>query len=585
MKAKIFVAYHREATLLKNEILEPIHVGRELHTSDWLENNMIGDNIGKNISSKNNRYCELTAQYYIWKNQDILKDTDYLGFCHYRRFLNFNTNVKYDENILSVVEYPYINEHCYERFGLNKDNIYNVLDGYDVITAKPTDLTKIKRKSVYQQYKTAHNIKDYHTTIEILLKKYPEFQKAVEIYNHSEFGYFTNTFIMKKELFIKYAEWLFSILFEAENYIEEYDDFMQNRVMGYLGERLFGIYITYLKQQKYKIKELQQVLVLSTEIKKYIPIVFSCNNNYALHLCCAITSILENANKEDFFFIYIINTKKNLNYINKKLLAKLQRKNCNISFLTIDNNRFVEMPITGCCKHISIETYYRYILPELLPMYNKILYLDCDITVQKSLNEIYNQDIEEYYIGGVEDILLKENSQRLNLTKYCNAGVLLVNLKKWREENIQNKLIEYTHNNIEKIVWQDQDVINIVLQDGIKYFDKIWNTQVGDYKHSPNKSNSTAKKAAIIHHIGVNKPWLLGSKSTYKSLYFTYLNKMGWEYKFVKYYILKIHLSCIFIHTFLKNLRKSLIWYDRTNSQLILLSTKKIPFSKIRHKQ
>ena len=101
MKVKIFVAYHKEAELIQNEVLIPIHVGRDFSTSKWLEDNMMGDNTGDNISSRNNRYSELTAQYFAWKNYDKIGSFDYIGFCHYRRLFNFNTRLNRIENIIS----------------------------------------------------------------------------------------------------------------------------------------------------------------------------------------------------------------------------------------------------------------------------------------------------------------------------------------------------------------------------------------------------------------------------------------------------------------------------------------------------
>ncbi len=571
MKAKIFIAYHKKAKLIKNNILEPIHVGRAINTSEWLEQNMFGDNLGENISDKNGRYCELTSQYYVWKNTEEFKDLDYIGFCHYRRFFNFNTNVKYKENLLSQVEYPFLDDNYSKLFGLDEKNIIDTLSGYDLITFAPFDLTKENHKNVYQQYKIAHDIKSYNKTLEILLKKYPEYKEAVKTYNKSKYGYFANSFVMKKELFNNYAEWLFSILFEAEKQITNKSE--NDRLMGYISERLFGIFVTHLKLKNYKIRELQQVFIVSSDKKNNIPVVFACNNNYVLHLCCAISSILEHASEDDFYFFYIINSKKNLNYLSKKLISRIKSDNCRIIFSTIDESIFNNMPLTSCCKHISKETYYRFILPELFPMLSKILYLDCDITVKAPLFDLFNTDIRNFYMGGVIDLLSKESEERLKLEKYCNAGVLLINLDKWREDGIQEQLFSYVENNIEKIVWQDQDALNVVLQDAILYIDKIWNAQVGEYEPCFTRGyNQVGQNAKIIHHIGCSKPWMKDCKSPFKQEYFNALNNLGWEYKYLKYYSIKCEEFLIELSKKIKEVRKKLIWYDKTNKQLIFFN-------------
>lgn len=83
-KIKILVACHKPGPVYHNDIYTPIHVGKAISRYKDEMADMIGDNTGDNISEKNPYYCELTAQYWAWKN---LHDVEYVGFCHYRRFL------------------------------------------------------------------------------------------------------------------------------------------------------------------------------------------------------------------------------------------------------------------------------------------------------------------------------------------------------------------------------------------------------------------------------------------------------------------------------------------------------------------
>lgn len=573
-RLKLFVAYHKQAHLIKNNYLVPIHVGRALNSNKWLEENMIGDNIGDNISEKNNRYCELTAQYYAWKNSEKFDNPDFIGLMHYRRFFNFSEH-QYKENIYGQIEYPFFQDNFEALFGYNEADILKLAEQFDVITVKPTYIGG--EGNVFTHYKKYHHIKDYKVTLKILLEKFPEFNKAVKEYNNSKYAYFTNSFIMSKDLFNKYSEWLFSILFEADKFIKNYKDTFDNRVMGFIAERLFGVYITYLKQKGLKIKELQQIIVQETDLKRYIPIVFSCNNNYTLPLCGAISTLKNNADNEDFFFVYIINTKKNLNYLNKKLISRMKGKNCIIQYKTIDNEIFKTLPIPACCSHISEEAYYRLLLPELFPMFSKIIYLDCDILVLSSLYDLFNQLISNNYFAGVEDVLAKESLQRLNISKYCNSGVLLVNLNKWRVDKVQNKFFDYININKDNLNWPDQDVLNVVLQSGIKYLDKTWNAQVGEYECCyASGFNDIGKTAKIIHFIGVMKPWNYGNKSPFKHEYHGTIKHLGFEYKLIKYYP---QIITTFFDAFLKALkqtRQNIIWYDKRNAQLVFFKKYKL---------
>ncbi|MBO7299442.1 MAG: DUF4422 domain-containing protein [Kiritimatiellae bacterium] len=80
---RIFVTYHDDHYRIKSNILEPIQTG--CINAPKLFDGMLRDDIGDNISDKNDKYCELSAQYWVWKNYDKVGVPDYIGFMHYRR--------------------------------------------------------------------------------------------------------------------------------------------------------------------------------------------------------------------------------------------------------------------------------------------------------------------------------------------------------------------------------------------------------------------------------------------------------------------------------------------------------------------
>ena len=562
-KVKIFVSYHKKAPLIKSDVFVPIEVGRALKTSEnSLEDFMIGDNEGENISDKNARYCELTAQYYVWKNYEKLGNPEYVGFVHYRRLFNFNQDIKYQASIYSG--------NIFDQLMLDSQNIENQIENYDMIIPEPV---KLKDRSIAIHYGNGHHINDYKIALNILLEKYPEYKETVKDYNKSHSGYFTNCYIMKREEFFKYMEWLFLILFEADKKIPEYSDIYDNRVIGFIAERLFGIYVTQMqKEQKTKIKELPQVMYTPEE-KSVIPIVFAVNNYYSMPLNVAITSILKNASPNEFYLIYVLCNKDKLNLLNENVINQTSDKiNSSIVFVDISQVDFDKLPQTKSCLHISKETYYRYVIPSLFKNHDKVLYLDCDITVRTSLKELYDTDITDYYFAGVEDILEESNKARLGLDKYCNAGVMLLNLKKMREDNIEEKLFDYTINNQDKIVWQDQDVMNVVMQEGILYLPILWNAQIRDCDKDT-KFIKVQNSAKIIHYVGYTKPWNIEAKSQLKKEFYKYYNMM-------KLHNIVLSLSrysfTVFlyrrIYRLLKNYRKEFIWYDKETKSIIIFS-------------
>ncbi len=128
LKAKIYVSMHKPSYVPENKLLVPIQVGSELASEEIP--NVLHDNVGENISSKNKRYCELTAQYWAWKHD---KDSDYLGFWHYRRYMAFDTGKAKDSTIWGVIPRDKITEEQLKEFAITERDMSEVIDGADLI--------------------------------------------------------------------------------------------------------------------------------------------------------------------------------------------------------------------------------------------------------------------------------------------------------------------------------------------------------------------------------------------------------------------------------------------------------------------
>lgn len=534
---KIFVAYHKDAQRMKSDILTPIHVGRALASDENKEclKDMIGDDTGDNISSKNPNYCELTALYWAWKNCDA----DYVGFMHYRRHFNFLENKKYKESKWGIIEESIINDDYLKKYGVTDSCIYDVVDKNDIIIPCGWNVKNAKSKNNYDHYKNSSDflhISDYDRALNILLSKRPEYKKAVEKYNNSNYGIYTNMFVMKKELFKEYASWLFDILFELESQIDisSYNT-AEARIYGYISEWLTGIFITHKSlNSNMKIKELQRTFVQNTSLRKnVIPVCFSSDNNYFMPLYVAVYSLLSNKNPEDFYEINVIDG--GITDKNKKMLYDLKNQfDFDVKFIEIDRDLFEQCPLDDH-NHITIATYYRFLLASLFKNHEKIIYIDCDLIVRKSLAALYSIDMNDNYIGGVKDILCEQNTKRLNLQRYVNAGVLLVNLKKWRQDSVEEKLFDYTVNQKERIVWGDQDVLNDVLQEGIVYIDEKWNLQASsfvDFDYPDYLKNND--DVSIIHFITSDKPWQCASVQSLRKCFYKVLKKTPYKNVYVK---------------------------------------------------
>lgn len=245
-KICILVAAHQPAEIPRNQLLIPIQVGTAL-AGQRLEG-MCHDDEGENISKKNRTYCELTAQYYAWKNVKA----DYYGFFHYRRYMNFAKvyPVRLDGKYPAGRQAPYTEaghmEQILEECALDEDSIRAVVEKYDVVTV----LSEHMDVTVYKQFCQFHNRVDLDQMLAIVKKRRPEFASFCDTYMNGKYIYFCNMYIMKREYFMSYMEWLFPLLeeFEANKDFSRYSG-KQMRITGYLAERLFGIYYTWLKQQ------------------------------------------------------------------------------------------------------------------------------------------------------------------------------------------------------------------------------------------------------------------------------------------------------------------------------------------------
>lgn len=211
MSVKIFAMTHKNFIPPNDRIYEPLQVGK----CNKASLGYIGDDTGDNISNLNCYYSELTGMYWIWKNYH---DSDYVGICHYRRYL-----INEEENLLT------------------EEEIENILKNFDIITTKKLTLNF----SYHYGFGENHNIKDLDATGEVIKEKYPDYYDTFLRLVNSNHTYFGNIMICSKELYDEYCEWMFSIFFEVHKRIdvESYDDY-HKRVYGFISEFLLYVWLT-----------------------------------------------------------------------------------------------------------------------------------------------------------------------------------------------------------------------------------------------------------------------------------------------------------------------------------------------------
>lgn len=210
-KIKILVACHKPCDVISNDVYMPIHVGRAVSKYKDEMAHMTGDDTGDNISEKNPYYSELTALYWAWKN---LRDVEYIGLCHYRRF--FGVDFTCD----------------------NIDSFFS--DGTDV-------LMSASRFCMYNRWNYLKNFvsNDDLAILQMIVKKlYPDYYITMSRYANDYIDHAFNMLVCRFEVFDKYMKWLFDILFECEKYMKlKYSPYSRaRRIYGYLSEFLMPVW-------------------------------------------------------------------------------------------------------------------------------------------------------------------------------------------------------------------------------------------------------------------------------------------------------------------------------------------------------
>ncbi|WP_085247737.1 lipopolysaccharide 3-alpha-galactosyltransferase [Gilliamella mensalis] len=255
----------------------------------------------------------------------------------------------------------------------------------------------------------------------------------------------------------------------------------------------------------------------NSQIVNPLNIAYGIDKNFFLGCAVSITSILlANPNLNFSFHIFT-------NYINddfeKKLEQLAYRYNTDISIYLVDDNNLSNLPTT---KNWTIATYFRFIVADFFyEKTDKILYLDADIICKGSLQELFTLQFDNniaFVVTEKDPAWWDKCAIRLNEHKlssgYFNAGFLLINLKKWKEFNINSKALELLSdsNLSQKFTHLDQDVLNLLLLEKVKYLDRKYNQQVSinyelKYKTKLACYAPIMAQTILIHYIGPTKPW------------------------------------------------------------------------------
>lgn len=266
-----------------------------------------------------------------------------------------------------------------------------------------------------------------------------------------------------------------------------------------------------------------------------VSICFASDDNYAPYLKVAIYSLLCNRNRERSYDIIILHKRISREHQGEILGLADGKSGVSIRFVNVvEADRELQSDV-GC--YYAVETNYRLLLfSKLFQNYRRMLYLDCDIIVTGDVGELFDVDLEGKSAAGVEDVGFRWlaytkraiflDNKPYNVLNYCtdvlgmkdpggyvNAGVLLFDLEKCRQKVSFRDVVETLHSR--NFFYNDQDVLNILLEGNIKQVDCKWNymNNIAFYLECDRKEfrelylNLYREDYRIIHYISAKKPW------------------------------------------------------------------------------
>jgi lipopolysaccharide biosynthesis glycosyltransferase len=279
-----------------------------------------------------------------------------------------------------------------------------------------------------------------------------------------------------------------------------------------------------------------------------VRILCAANAAYAVPLCVMLTSLVMNRAKGRGLEIHVLAT--NVPEEDRGKIEASLRKNCpdfnleNLHWLSPSLEEFQELPVT---EYADIEVYSRLLAPKVLPSdWDKVLYLDCDMVILEDLSPLYDMACNDSAVHAVRDQigLVSETHGVFNFaemgippnTPYFNSGVLLINLRHWRQHNVTGRVFDYLNKHQKSVACWDQGGLNAILHNSWTELDPTWNQmrcslQPERWKQlgrSMSDWKRTITHPKIIHYTDQYKPWISDRLPGY-SYFFKYLKRTDYR--------------------------------------------------------
>jgi lipopolysaccharide biosynthesis glycosyltransferase len=543
-KFKLYIPYHDNFDVLRSDYVECVYIGDK---RKYLNDGLVNLDNYDNVWDRNPPLNELVAYYHAWKND---KDSEYIGACHYRRhFVIGEKQIEQSqEDQWGLVPYGVMGDDYLERIGLNEENINYIMKNYDLVLPKTWSVKVIGSENLYDHFAKHSPVGIAHLdlALKIISKINPEMGKHAMKYMQQDEGLFTNLIYAKRSIFMDYCEWYFSFTEEMEAAISA-DEMTSLQYRNYVSEWIFMIYFSYMvKKNGWRCFITKRTFVQNpmTRIQKIhdsegelLPITVATvsSDNYSQHTASLIQSIIKRIPANRFLDFIIVGD--GWSDATMRLYREMEANNTNlcIRFKVMDG--FDDLHIHS---HFTKHTFFRFAFPSLFAEYDKVIYLDSDITVNSDISELYDLDIGQNALAAVPCTAMKMmvgdktlclaecgsmNAEQyikdyvgVDIAKgdfYFNAGVLLINIPQM-SKNWDKKLKDKIDSKKGVFWFVDQDILNSIFAGKVYKLEERWNVQNLPVKRLASSASvafmrqhmKNRKSPAIIHYAGgERKPW------------------------------------------------------------------------------
>lgn len=245
-------------------------------------------------------------------------------------------------------------------------------------------------------------------------------------------------------------------------------------------------------------------------MNREIPIFFTIDDSYAPFLAVALNSAIQNASPDRQYKAIVLH--QDLAESNIQKLKALETPNFKIELTPMRANFEAlddRMSNRLRCDYFTLTIYFRLFIPAMFPQYDKGIYIDSDVVLTADIAELYDTDIGDNLIGACNDLSIAdtpplvaytENAVGVEKHAYINSGVLLMNLRKLRQCDLEGNFLRLLNTYHFDSIAPDQDYINAMCNGKIHYLDESWDAM-------PNDARPPLSKTHLIHYNLFSKPW------------------------------------------------------------------------------